>query len=149
LTYRSINVSRLVSAATQIVDMSAAHESVLVDLVEVRSVCAAVVDWFDSYTAGRPPPIDELDRAVTRAKTLPHLPGALGRARTTNAAGGRGATRDDIVGVVDQLRRAASVPNVDLRLKPSVLQHSARRRQLSRNTTAGQLTLPLAEATRP
>jgi hypothetical protein len=32
--------------------MAAAHESVLVDLVEIRSVCAAVVDWFDSYTAG-------------------------------------------------------------------------------------------------
>jgi hypothetical protein len=123
--------------------MTAAHESVLVDLVEIRSVCAAVVAWFDSYTAGTPSPIDELDRAVTRAKTLPHLAGALGRAVATIASGGRGATRDDIVGVVDQLRRAASVPNVDLRLRPSRPWRSSRRRQLSRTTTAGQLTLRL------
>jgi hypothetical protein len=127
--------------------MTAAHESVLVDLVEIRSVCAAVVDWFDSYIAGTPPPIDELDRAVTRAKTLPQLPGALGRALATIAAGGRGATRDDVVGVVDQLRRAASVPNVDLQLKRSRPSRSATRPQLSRNTTAGQLSLPLAEST--
>jgi hypothetical protein len=139
----------LVPLPTQIVDMTAAHESVLVDLVEIRSVCAAVVDWFDSYIDGTPPPIDELDRAVTRAKRLPHLPGALGRALATIAAGGRGRTRNDILSVVDQLRRAASVPDIDLRVNPRGPWRSATRSQRSRNTTAGQLTLPLAEVTTP
>jgi hypothetical protein len=127
--------------------MTASHESVLVDLVEVRSVCAAVVDWFDSYTAGIPPPIAELDRAVTRAKMLPHLTGALGGALATIARGGSGATRDDIVGVVDQLRQAASVPNVRLQLKPSMRWRSKDRGQVPRN--AGQLVLPLADITTP
>jgi hypothetical protein len=141
------NVSRPVFSVTQIVDMTAANESVLVDLVEIRSVCAAVVDWFDSYTAGIRPPIDELDRAVTRAKMLPHLTGALGRALATIARGGSGATRDDIVGVVDHLRQAASVPNVRSQLKPSVRWRSNDRGQAPRN--AGQLALPLAEVTTP
>jgi hypothetical protein len=122
---------------------------VLVDLVEIRSVCAALVDWFDSYAAGSPPSIDELDRAVGRAKRLPDMPGALGRALATVAAGGRGATRDDIVDVVDHLRRAASVPNINVRPRSSGLWRSATRRRLSRNTTAGQLSLPLAGATTP
>jgi hypothetical protein len=123
--------------------MTAAHESVLVDLVEIRSVCAAVVDWFDAYTAGTPRAIDELDRAVTRAKTLPHLPGALGRALAAIAAGG--GTRDDIVDVVDQLRRAAPVANVHCALKPCVRWRSTERRQLP--CDGGQLTLPLAGVT--
>jgi hypothetical protein len=128
--------------------MTAADELVLVDLVEIRSVCAAVVAWFDSYTAGVPPPIAELDRAVTRAKMLPHLTGALGRALATIARGGSGAMGDDIVGVVDQLRQAAAVPNVHLRLKQA-RSRSATMRQPSRTITTGQLTLPLAGATAP
>jgi hypothetical protein len=138
---RTRHVSRRVCSAAQIVDMTAVRESVLVDLVEIRSVCAAVVDWFDSYTAGTPSPIDELDRAVTRAKTLPHLPGALGRALAAIATGG-GGTRNDIVDVVDQLRRAAPVANVHCALKPCVRRRSTERRQLPRD--GGQLTLPLA-----
>jgi len=142
-------MSRPVSPATQIVDMTAAHESVLVDLVEIRSVCAALVDWFDSYTAGFPPSIDELDRAVGRAKRLPDMPGALGRALATIATGGRGATRHDIFDAVDQLRYAASAPNVDLRRKRGGPPHSAGSSRLTLNEMAGQLTLPLAGATRP
>jgi hypothetical protein len=67
----------------------------------------------------------------------------------TIAAGGRGATRGDIVGAVEQVRRAAAVRNIDLRAKPSGPWRSAKRRRQPRNTTAGQLTLPLVDATTP
>lgn len=68
--------------------------------------------FYDNLLAGNEPPIEQLDNAVVELKALPEIPGRLGRDIALIADGGRGASRNDIVGSLERLRQIAAMkPN--------------------------------------
>lgn len=98
--------------------------------------------FYDDLLANKEPTIEQLDEAVVELKALPHIPGPLGRDIALIADGGRGATRNDIVGSLERLRQIAAMnptPTQTRSAQPSTKKRSNDKRP---KTVTPQATLP-------
>ena len=76
----------------------------VVDLGPLAAAWRELVAWHDDHLAGNHPAIADLDRIVTTLQVLPPVPGRIGRDIELIVTGGRGSTRNEIVGAVERLR---------------------------------------------
>ena len=79
----------------------------VIDLVQVATVCAAVVGCYDRLLVGDPTVPLDLDRALLRARELAGLSGRLGWALDLVGRGATGATAGELTTAIETLRRAA------------------------------------------
>jgi len=79
----------------------------VIDLVQVATVCAAVVGCYDRLLVGDPTVPRDLDLALLRARELAGVSGRLGWALDLVGRGASGATSDELTAAIETLRRAA------------------------------------------
>lgn len=84
-------------------------DGVVIDLAVVAATVRQLLAWYDDLLADRDPPKGGLNDVLTQLKELPTVPGWLGRDITLMANGGRGASRHDIIGALERLRRVAAM----------------------------------------
>ena len=116
----------------------------VIHLPDVIPAVRRVLNFYDKLIAGTQPSIKQLDDAVVQLKALPNIPGRLGRDIALIADGGRGASRNDIVGSLERLRQVAA-------MNPATApadQHPATRpgRKAKKPKPAPQATLPFEKA---
>ena len=113
----------------------------VIHLTLVVAPVRQLLAFYDGLLAGEQPDIDLLDEAVIKLKALPNIPGRLGRDIALIADGGRGASRNDIVGSLERLRQVAAMepPPPPPRQRP----HStSARRSKPKSHDQSQATLP-------
>jgi hypothetical protein len=87
----------------------------VVDLVQLATVCAAVVACYDRLLVGDPTVPHDLDRALSHARALGGVPGRLGWALDLVGRGASGASSDELTAAIETLRRAAVTSAADHR----------------------------------
>jgi hypothetical protein len=85
------------------------HEAEIIHLTLVVAPVRQLLSFYDGLLAGEQPDIELLDEAVIKLKALPTIPGRLGRDIALIADGGRGASRNDIVGSLERLRQVPAM----------------------------------------
>ena len=93
------------------------------DLTALRRACAPVISWYEGFLAERRLDLHELDGALAALRRLPPVGGRLGRAWDTLAAGGAGASTEEVLVCFEVLRcipgLQAQAPHPGAALRPA------------------------------
>ena len=119
------------------------HRADVIDLAALSRPARRVVDIFDRLSKGQMPEPGSLDEALADLDAAPHPPGQLGADIDLLASGGKGGTRQNVLGAIERLRRITTVqPEAPGATVKRWRARPRQRRTRTRRKTPGQLQLP-------